>query len=56
MCGNQRGVPVTTVFHRALLSGIIHGDDAKAFAIALRPLIVVEQGPDQIALDRHPLL
>ncbi len=48
-------VPEAAVLDNAALRGIIHVDQAEAFAIALGPLKVIQEGPDDIALDGHTL-
>src|SRR6266852_663881 len=53
--GNKGGIPAATVFDDAALGGIINVDQAEAFAVALGPLKVVQERPDDISLDRHTL-
>ena len=47
-------VPEAAVLDNAALRGIIHVDQAEAFAIALGPLKVIQEGPDNVALDGGP--
>ncbi len=53
--GNERGVPAAAVFDDAALGGIINVDQAEALAVALGPLKVVQEGPDDVAFDGHAL-
>ncbi len=52
---NEGGISATTVFDDAALSGIINVDQAESLAVALGPLEVVQEGPDDVALDGHAL-
>ncbi len=48
MGSNERGVPAATVLDNAALGGIINVDQAEALAVALGPLKVVQEGPDDL--------
>ena len=48
------GVEVERVFGAAVLRLVVDMDQAKAFAVAEGPFEIVEQRPDEIALDRDP--
>src|SRR4051794_21083582 len=49
-------IPLGAFFPDALLVFEINIDDAKALAIPQRPFKIVEQRPDKIAAQVHPLL
>ena len=44
-------VPEAAVLDNAALCRVIHIDQAEAFAIALGPLKIIQEGPDNVALD-----
>src|SRR5712691_2364646 len=48
-------VPASALLHDTLLCRVIHVDQAEAFAIALGPLKVIQEGPDNVALDGDAL-
>src|SRR5579884_4498928 len=52
-CGAVRGdkvaVPATAIFEDTALRGIVDVDQAEAFAVAVRPLEVIHQRPDEVA-------
>src|SRR5579883_1663811 len=50
---NKVGVPVPAVLHDAPLARVVNVDQTKTLAIALRPLEVVQQGPDAVALHGY---
>ncbi len=52
---DKGGIPVTTLFHNAALCGVVNVDDAEAFAVAFRPLEVIQQRPDEITPQRYSL-
>ena len=47
------GVPPPAAFDDSLLGRVVDVDHPEAFAVAPRPLEVVEQGPDEIAAQRY---
>src|SRR5262245_4281701 len=49
-------VPASTVLRRALAGLVVDVDQAEALGIAVRPLEVVEQAPDEVALDARAVL
>src|SRR5690242_4506177 len=49
-------IPVATVFDNATLCWIVNVDDAKAFAITIDPLKVVQKRPDEVAAQRNSAL
>src|SRR5690349_7982610 len=52
---DKRGIPATTIFDDAALGWIIDVDEAKALAISLCPLEVIQERPDKIAFHGHTL-
>src|ERR1051326_7727781 len=53
--GNEGSVPATTIFDDTALCGIVDIDQPKALLVSLGPLKIVQEGPDNVTLDRHPL-
>src|SRR5262245_50788794 len=51
---DQVAVPVETVFRHALERRKVDVDDPEPLRIAERPLEVVEEAPDEVALDGRP--
>ena len=49
-------VPVGAVLQNAFSGGEIHKDQTKAFAVAAVPLVVVRQGPVEVAPDLRAAL
>ena len=54
--GDDLGVATTALLDGAFLSLEIDVNDAESFFLAGRPLEIVEQRPDEIALDRRARL
>src|SRR5579875_490004 len=52
---NELSVPVTAVFDDAALSRIVNVDQAKTLAIALSPLKIIHERPDEVTLDGRAL-
>jgi hypothetical protein len=51
----RRRVGVGADLANAALRVIVNEDQAEALAVALGPLEVVQEGPDEVALDGHTL-
>src|SRR3954454_5175443 len=47
------GVPPAARLHRAGLGGVVDVHDAEALPVAMGPLEVVQQGPDEVPPQRH---
>src|SRR5690348_6648531 len=56
LVGDEARVPLAAVFDDPPLRGEIYVYQAEALAIALRPLEVIEERPDEIAHHRRPML
>ena len=52
-CGEKVAIPAVARLRHALERLVVHVDDAEALRVAVRPLEVVEQRPDEVALDRR---
>src|SRR3954469_17650822 len=48
----ELGVPAAAVLHPPLLRGVVDVDDAEPLAVAVGPLEVVHERPDEVALER----
>src|SRR5689334_21216616 len=55
LCFDECSVPVSTFLYRTTLGGKINVYDAKAFAIAVCPFVIVQEGPDKVASNGNPL-
>ena len=53
---NHLRIVPTTRFDRSLLRFVVHVNDSETPRIAVTPLEVVEQRPDEVAAEVHPLL
>src|SRR6266498_4390304 len=56
LCTNHFGVVLTARLDRPLMRLVIDVDDPETPRVAVTPLEVVEQRPDEVATELHPLL
>src|SRR6266516_6095378 len=54
VAGDHLPIPVGAVLQHALLGGVVNVDQAEALGVALFPLEVVQQRPDEVAAQVHP--
>src|SRR6185437_363810 len=52
---NHPGIVAAAILDYAALGRVVHVDDAEAFGVALGPLEIVEEGPDEVAAERRTL-
>src|SRR5262249_61123777 len=56
LAGDESSIPAPAVFNDATLRLEIYVDESEAFAIALRPLEVIDERPHQITHHRRAML
>ena len=49
-------IPFARIFDDALLGFILYPDKTEAFGVAVRPLEIVQQRPDEVAAHIHAIL